>query len=70
MIQILRREIFVIVVVANGTKMVVTKMNAATFSCKNCKIQFQLIGISTRSYPMYCPYCGNGSIEPVNLTFS
>ena len=34
-----------IVVIANGTKMVVTKMNAATFSCKNCKIKFQLIGI-------------------------
>jgi hypothetical protein len=59
----------VIDVVANGPKVLVTKMNAGTFSCKNCKIKFQLIGISTRTYPMYCPYCGTGSIEPVNLIF-
>jgi predicted Zn-ribbon and HTH transcriptional regulator len=68
-----RREVFVIVVIANGLSIgdniVESNMIAATLLCKNCKIKFQLIGISTRMYPMYCPYCGKESLEPPKLIF-
>jgi predicted Zn-ribbon and HTH transcriptional regulator len=52
-----------------GDNIVESNMIAATFLCKNCKIKFQLIGISTRTYPKYCPYCGKESIEPDKLIF-
>jgi Zn finger protein HypA/HybF involved in hydrogenase expression len=66
-----RREVFVIVVIANGLSIgdniVESNMIAATLLCKNCKIKFQLIGIS--AYPKYCPYCGKESVETDNLIF-
>jgi rRNA maturation endonuclease Nob1 len=40
---------------------------AATFSCNGCKIKFQVIGISTKNQPKYCPYCGVDSIETYNI---
>ena len=52
-----------------GDNIVESNMIATTFLCKNCKIKFQLIGITTRTYPNYCPYCGKESIEPDNLIF-
>jgi rRNA maturation endonuclease Nob1 len=42
-------------------------MTAATFSCNGCKIKFQVIGISTKNEPKYCPYCGGNSIETYNI---
>ncbi len=44
-------------------------MRVGTFSCNRCKIKFQLIGISTVINPRYCAYCGNDSIERVNIIF-
>jgi DNA-directed RNA polymerase subunit RPC12/RpoP len=42
-------------------------MIAATFACNSCKTKFQVIGISTRNDPNYCPYCGRGSIHGDNI---
>jgi len=42
-------------------------MNAITFSCNHCKIKFQVINISTKSRPRYCPYCGDLEIQPTNI---
>lgn len=44
-------------------------MKAGTFSCKQRKIKFQLIGLSTSVNPNYCPYCGNDSIDKINVTY-
>ena len=52
-----------------GDYIVELNMIATTFLYNNCKIKFQLIGITTRMYPNYCPYRGKESIEPDNLIF-
>ena len=44
-------------------------MKVGTFSCKQCKIKFQLIGLSTSVDPNYCPYCGNDSIDKINVIY-
>ena len=44
-------------------------MKVGTFSCKQCKIKFQLIGLSTTNNPIYCPYCGNDSIDKINVIY-
>jgi len=44
-------------------------MKVGTFSCKQCKIKFQLIGLSTTDNPSYCPYCGNDSVDKVNVIY-
>ncbi len=44
-------------------------MKAGTFSCKQCKIKFQLIGLSTSKNANYCPYCGNDSIDKINVIY-
>jgi len=45
-------------------------MRVGTFSCKQCKIKFQLIGLSTRNNPSYCQYCGNESVDKVNIIWT
>lgn len=40
---------------------------AATFQCNSCKTKFQVIRISARSDPKYCPYCGSNTIEGDNI---
>lgn len=42
-------------------------MNAATFSCNHCKTKFQVINISTKDMPKYCPYCGDIKIQAANI---
>ena len=32
-----------------------------------CKTKFQVIGISTRNNPKYCPYCAANSIQADNI---
>ena len=44
-------------------------MKVGTFSCKQCKIKFQLIGLSTSVNPNYCPYFGNASIDKINVIY-
>jgi hypothetical protein len=44
-------------------------MKIGTFSCNACEIKFQLIGISTKNSPIYCPYCGKDTLEMVKIIF-
>jgi len=45
-------------------------MRAGTFLCHNCKIIFQLIGISSTKNPRYCTYCGAESLQGNNIIFA
>ena len=42
-------------------------MRSGTFSCRDCKVIFQLIGISTTKNPRYCAYCGGEAIQSHNV---
>lgn len=53
----------------NNATLLKTTMRVGTFSCKKCKIKFQLIGLSTTDNPDYCPYCGNGGIDTINVIY-